>query len=80
MKTARLQKRHLERLWKLVEPRILMSRWLDMVTRAFIDMVEQVSLGPYLEMFARRNRLGWHTWGNECLNHIELDTPSTTLY
>lgn len=39
---------------------------------AFIDMVEQVSPGPYLEMFARRNRLGWHTWGNECLNHVEL--------
>lgn len=37
---------------------------------AFIDMVESVSPGPYLEMFARRNRLGWSTWGNECLNHI----------
>lgn len=34
---------------------------------AFIDMVEQVSPGPYLEMFARRARLGWDTWGNEAL-------------
>jgi len=39
---------------------------------AFLDMVEQVSPGPYLEMFARRNRLGWDTWGNECLEHIEV--------
>ena len=39
---------------------------------AFIDMVESVSPGPYLEMFARRNRLGWATWGNECLQHIQI--------
>lgn len=39
---------------------------------AFYDLVEQVNDGPYLEMFARRNRLGWHTWGDEALNHVEL--------
>lgn len=39
---------------------------------AFLDMVERVSPGPYLEMFARRQRLGWHTWGNEALEHVEL--------
>ena len=39
---------------------------------AFIDMVEQVSPGPYLELFARRNRLGWDTWGNEALEHVEM--------
>lgn len=39
---------------------------------AFLDMVEQVSPGPYLELFARRNRLGWDTFGNECINHVEL--------
>jgi N6-adenosine-specific RNA methylase IME4 len=33
---------------------------------AFFDMVEQVSPGPYLEMFARENRPGWSAWGNEC--------------
>jgi N6-adenosine-specific RNA methylase IME4 len=32
---------------------------------AFQDMVESVSPGPYLEMFARRPRLGWTVWGNE---------------
>lgn len=41
---------------------------------AFIDMVESVSPGPYLEMFARRNRLGWSTWGNECFEHVSLHT------
>lgn len=39
---------------------------------SFLDLVEQVSPGPYLEMFARRQRLGWDTWGNEALNHIDL--------
>lgn len=31
----------------------------------FQNMVETVSPGPYLEMFARRVRPGWHAWGNE---------------
>jgi N6-adenosine-specific RNA methylase IME4 len=39
---------------------------------AFLDLVERVSPGPYLELFARRNRLGWDTWGNESLEHVEL--------
>ena len=39
---------------------------------AFLDLVEQVSPGPYLELFARRNRLGWDTWGNESLEHVEV--------
>lgn len=39
---------------------------------AFLDLVEQVSPGPYLELFARRQRLGWDTWGNEALNHVEI--------
>lgn len=39
---------------------------------AFLDIVEQVSPGPRLEMFARRNRLGWDTWGNEALEHVTL--------
>lgn len=33
---------------------------------AFYDLVEEMSPGPWLEMFARRRRLGaWHVWGNE---------------
>lgn len=38
----------------------------------FYDIVERVSRGPYLELFARRNRLGWDTWGDEALNHVEV--------
>jgi N6-adenosine-specific RNA methylase IME4 len=32
---------------------------------AFQDMVETVSPGPRLELFARRARPGWTVWGNE---------------
>lgn len=38
----------------------------------FYAMVEQVSPGPYLDMFARRPRLGWDVWGDEAPNAIEL--------
>lgn len=38
----------------------------------FLDLVESVSPGPYLEMFARRNRLGWDTWGDQALEHVEI--------
>lgn len=31
----------------------------------FYEIVEQVSDGPRLEMFARRRRVGWDVWGNE---------------
>jgi len=40
---------------------------------AFHDLVEAVSPGPYLELFARRERLGWDTWGNESANSSGLD-------
>lgn len=39
---------------------------------AFYDLVERASPPPRLELFARRNRLGWDTWGNEALEHVEL--------
>lgn len=38
----------------------------------FQDLIEQISPGPYLEMFARRQRLGWDTWGDEALEHVQL--------
>lgn len=31
----------------------------------FMDLVEEMSPAPRLEMFSRRRRLGWSTWGNE---------------
>ena len=30
---------------------------------AFGDLVERVSPGPYIELFCRRPRLGWDSWG-----------------
>lgn len=32
---------------------------------AFFTLVERVSPGPYLEMFARKPRPGWTVWGDE---------------
>lgn len=42
----------------------------------FLDLVECASPGPYLELFARRQRLGWDTWGDEALQHVEMEEPS----
>jgi len=39
---------------------------------AAYDLVEQVSQPPFLEIFARNQRLGWETWGNEAICHIDL--------
>jgi N6-adenosine-specific RNA methylase IME4 len=39
---------------------------------AFLDLVEEISPQPRLELFARRQRLGWDTWGDEALTHVEM--------
>jgi N6-adenosine-specific RNA methylase IME4 len=39
---------------------------------AFLDIVEQVSPGPYLELFARRARFGWDYWGDQSLGTAEM--------
>jgi N6-adenosine-specific RNA methylase IME4 len=33
--------------------------------QAAFDLVEQLTPSPYLELFARAHRPGWHCWGNE---------------
>ena len=38
----------------------------------FLDRIEQVSPGPYLEMFARRARFGWDYWGDQSLGTAEM--------
>lgn len=38
----------------------------------FYDIVERVSPGPYLELFARRPRHGWAAWGNEIDSDIVI--------
>lgn len=41
---------------------------------SFLDLVETASPGPYLELFARRNRLGWETaFGDQALDHLLMD-------
>ena len=35
---------------------------------SFYDMVERVSPGPYLDVFARKQRMGWDTFGDEAFN------------
>jgi N6-adenosine-specific RNA methylase IME4 len=41
---------------------------------AFLDLVEEVSPAPRVELFARSQRLGWSTWGNECFNNVAMST------
>lgn len=36
------------------------------------DFIERISESPRLELFAREQRLGWKTWGNECFQSVEL--------
>jgi N6-adenosine-specific RNA methylase IME4 len=63
----------------------LLSRWPSSVITArkpravhsvkpevFLDVVEAVSPGPYIELFARRARFGWDYWGDESLGTAEL--------
>ena len=42
----------------------------------FYDLVEQVSPGPYLELFARRHRMFWDVWGNESANTAQMAGPA----
>jgi N6-adenosine-specific RNA methylase IME4 len=35
-------------------------------------IIERVSPGPYLELFARRAQPGWDAWGNEIASDIEI--------
>lgn len=39
---------------------------------AFYDMVESMSPGPYLDVFARRHRFNWDVYGNEVYSDIPL--------
>ncbi len=37
------------------------------------DVIEQCSWGPFLELFARRRRLGWYQWGDEYESRPDAD-------
>jgi len=36
------------------------------------QMIEHVSIGPYLELFARKSVPGWDVWGNEVDSDVKL--------
>ncbi len=36
------------------------------------DLIEKCSSGPYLELFARKNREGWIQWGDQATHACEL--------
>lgn len=39
-------------------------------------MIEKVSTGPYLELFARQQNIpNWSVWGNQVASDIDLSTP-----
>lgn len=39
---------------------------------ASLDLIERVSPGPYVELFARRARFGWDYWGDQSLGTAEM--------
>lgn len=39
------------------------------------ELIERVSHGPKLELFARRTRPDWHVWGNEVESDVVLHAP-----
>lgn len=43
----------------------------------FIPLIESCSAAPYLELFARGNRVGWDMWGNQANDHYE---PTWSTY
>lgn len=41
---------------------------------AWLDYFEAVSPAPRVELFSRRARMGWDSWGDESLGHIDLES------
>lgn len=43
------------------------------------DVIEKCSWGPYVELFARHRRLGWHQWGDEMTEAPTAEMPRPYL-
>lgn len=41
-----------------------------------LDLIERVSPGPYVELFARRARFGWDYWGDESLGTATMEAAT----
>lgn len=52
------------------------ARYHSAKPEGFLDLVERASPAPRLELFARRQRLGWDTWGDQALEHVVLEAPT----
>jgi N6-adenosine-specific RNA methylase IME4 len=53
----------------VIEPRSVHSR----KPHTFYDIIEKVSYGPYIELFARNRREGWDSWGpHSNINDLKL--------
>ena len=64
----------------MVPEKALISSWYQWPRRRhsekpdeFFGLVEQISPGPYLELFARRRRPGWDAWGNEIDSDLVIE-------
>lgn len=44
-----------------------------MKPEVFRAVIEKVSAGPYVELFARRPAPGWDVWGNEVKSTVSLE-------
>jgi N6-adenosine-specific RNA methylase IME4 len=53
----------------IIEPRREHSRKPDCVP----SRIERLVAGPYLELFARTTREGWHSWGNQTDKFARLE-------
>lgn len=42
-------------------------------------LIERISPGPYLELFARRHQPGWHVWGNDPSITPDISIPGYPL-
>jgi N6-adenosine-specific RNA methylase IME4 len=47
---------------------------------AIASLIEEVSPGPYLELFARKTRPGWSSWGNETKLLDKDSTRGISIY
>jgi len=62
--------------WSWKRPELATGPLHSRKPEGFIDLVESVSPPPYIELFARRHRLGWDVWGDESANTATLErTP-----
>lgn len=60
---------------KVCEPTLFLSERLPHSVKPewFYELVERCSDGNYLELFARRKRNGWDSFGNQIIGGISID-------